>query len=167
MDSQDAGSNGWFDLEGQQVSGGDVLSALSDFQRALAEWRRRSRSRSGVGDSDFLALQLLLDAEARGRAIGPKDLKERLGITSAATTMLVDRLVGSGHVRREQHPTDRRALILRPTSLALDPYPSLAALNELFDREAAAMEPGQATAVASFLLRLTTAVDSLDTAVVQ
>lgn len=167
MGSQDAGSNGWFDLEGQHVSGTDVLSALSEFQRALAEWRRRNRSRSGVGDSDFLALQLLLDAEDRGRAIGPKDLKERLGITSAATTMLVDRLVGSGHIRREQHPTDRRALILRPTSLALDPYPSLAALNDLFDREAAAMDPSQATAVASFLLRLTTAVDSLDTAVVQ
>lgn len=167
MGSQNIGTGEWFDLGAQRVTGADVLSALSEFQRALAEWRRRSRSSSGMGESDFLALQLLLEGEVTHRAVSPKDLRERLGITSAATTMLVDRLVGSGHVRREQHPTDRRALILRPTSLGLEPYPSLAALNALLSDQAESLSTEEAAAVASFFLRLGSAVNSLDTAAVK
>jgi DNA-binding MarR family transcriptional regulator len=38
-----------------------------------------------------------------------------LGITTASTTSLIDRLVSSGHARREPHPTDRRSLVIVPT----------------------------------------------------
>ena len=47
--------------------------------------------------------------------MAPKDLSQFLGITSASTTSLIDRLVASGHVRREAHPTDRRSVVVVPT----------------------------------------------------
>lgn len=40
--------------------------------------------------------------------VGPTELAQRLGVTSAAASGIVDRLVARGHVERRPHPTDRR-----------------------------------------------------------
>jgi DNA-binding MarR family transcriptional regulator len=71
-----------------------------------------------MGETDLLALRCLLRAQAGGERVGPKDLSRFLGITTASTTSLIDRLVASGHVHREPHPTDRRSLIIVPTAVA-------------------------------------------------
>lgn len=42
-------------------------------------------------------------------------LAQELGVTPRNITGLVDGLVDSGHVTREPHPTDRRALVITPT----------------------------------------------------
>lgn len=42
-------------------------------------------------------------------------LAQDLGVTPRNITGLVDGLVDSGHVTREPHPTDRRALVITPT----------------------------------------------------
>jgi DNA-binding MarR family transcriptional regulator len=154
----------WFDLGNQKVTGAHALASLRDLQRAINEWRRRNRSQSGVGDTDIVALQIIFDAEKDGLAVSPRDLSERLGITFAATTMLIDRLEASGHIRRERHPSDRRSVILRPVSLALEPYPALAALRDLISAEADALTPDEAGAVASFLGRLADGVGKLGVA---
>lgn len=39
---------------------------------------------------------------------GPGDLARHLGVTSAAATGIVDRLVARGHVERQPHEADRR-----------------------------------------------------------
>ncbi|MEK1117266.1 MarR family transcriptional regulator, partial [Mycobacterium ulcerans] len=36
-----------------------------------------------------------------------------LGLSAAAITYLVDRLIESGHIRRDTHPDDRRKVVLR------------------------------------------------------
>lgn len=50
----------------------------------------------------------------------PTELARRLGLTTAATTTVVDRLIAVGHVSREPHATDRRAIVVvpRPESVA-------------------------------------------------
>ena len=52
-------------------------------------------------------------------AAGPSTqqaLAEALGVTPRNVTGLVDALAASGHVTREPHPTDRRAVVVTPTS---------------------------------------------------
>lgn len=50
-----------------------------------------------------------------GVGLGPVELSRRLGITSAAATQTVNRLVADGHVRRTPHPGDRRRQVLSVT----------------------------------------------------
>ncbi len=41
-------------------------------------------------------------------SLGPADLARHLGVTSAASSGIVDRLVARGHAERKPHPDDRR-----------------------------------------------------------
>lgn len=47
--------------------------------------------------------------------LSPTELARRLQVSTAAVTTIVDRLEGTGHVTRAQHPTDRRAVLVTPT----------------------------------------------------
>jgi DNA-binding MarR family transcriptional regulator len=52
-------------------------------------------------------------------AVGPstqQSLATALSVSARNVTGLVDGLVGSGHVSREPHPTDRRATLVTPTA---------------------------------------------------
>lgn len=113
---QSDGSGYWYGPDGQLDSGAAVLKALRDYRAAEQSVRRSTRDSMGMGETDLLALRFLLRAQASGETVVPKDLSRILGITSASTTSLIDRLVASGHVRREAHPTDRRSVIVVPTA---------------------------------------------------
>ena len=41
------------------------------------------------------------------------ELGRRIGVSGAAITYLVDRMVASGHLEREAHASDRRKVLLR------------------------------------------------------
>jgi len=72
----------------------------------------------GLPSSDATALShVVWDAEA-GTPISPVALSRRMGMTSGATTLLVDRLEAAGHVTRSRESTDRRRVTLRPTDRA-------------------------------------------------
>jgi DNA-binding MarR family transcriptional regulator len=68
----------------------------------------------------------LTDLEAMGhltfapQPMGPRELSDRLGITPAAATDLVDRLERAGHLERRRDTVDRRRVHLIPTARALD-----------------------------------------------
>lgn len=40
--------------------------------------------------------------------MGPSELAQRVGVTTAAASGIVDRLAARGHAERQPHPTDRR-----------------------------------------------------------
>lgn len=63
--------------------------------------------------TDMQALVIILNSEREGTPATPSLLRTRLGLTSGAVTGVVDRLVRSGHVRREADPDDRRVVRLR------------------------------------------------------
>jgi DNA-binding MarR family transcriptional regulator len=95
--------------------------------------------------------------------VGPKELGARLGVTSASTTTLVDRLVKSGHVRREPHPTDRRALILRPTPGSdQEVRHTLGLMHQRMMDVASSLSADEARVVVGFLRRMRDAVDAID-----
>jgi DNA-binding MarR family transcriptional regulator len=85
----------------------------------------------------------------------PSDLARRLDTSTAAMTLVIDRLVASGHAARQPHPTDRRKVIVAPADdweAAAHQYvePLIHGVAEL----AAAMTPEEAAAVSAFLERM-------------
>ncbi|OBA79952.1 MarR family transcriptional regulator [Mycobacterium sp. 1164966.3] len=73
-----------------------------------------------VRPTDFRALLHIMVAETAGRPMTSGDLSQRMGLSGGAITYLVDRLIESGHVRRDSHPEDRRKVILRYAEAGLE-----------------------------------------------
>jgi len=97
--------------------------------------------------TDFRALLHIMVAETAGRPMTSGDLTQRMGLSGAGITYLVDRLIESGHIRRESHPDDRRKVILRYSEPGLDTARSFfnplgihtrAAMSDLPDADLAA-----------------------------
>jgi DNA-binding MarR family transcriptional regulator len=63
--------------------------------------------------NDFRALLHIMVAETGGRPMTSGDLSQRMGLSGSAITYLVDRLIDGGHIRRDNHPRDRRKVVLR------------------------------------------------------
>lgn len=93
--------------EGSDI--GDLLRGLS-FE--LEEMSRRFAVRHGLHQTAGRALFALMEAADRGRPMTAGRLAESLGMSSAAVTALVDRMVSAGHVRRERDRADRRRVVL-------------------------------------------------------
>ena len=70
-------------------------------------------ARHGLHATDFEALVHVMDAEGRGAPLTQGELSTALGLTSGATTAVVDRLERQGHVRRARDDADRRKVHLR------------------------------------------------------
>jgi len=66
--------------------------------------------RLGLSETEAQAVEHLMDSP-----MGPVELSRRLGLTSAAGTLLVRRLEQAGHVVREPHTTDQRRVMVRTT----------------------------------------------------
>jgi len=85
------------------------------FSQAVAE-------RVGMHQTDIETMDLL-------NTLGPMtagELSDRTGLTSGATTRLIDRLERVGYVRRSADETDRRCVIIEPV------HENLAKLGALF-----------------------------------
>jgi DNA-binding MarR family transcriptional regulator len=141
-----------------------VLQALSLYRAAEAAMRRRARETVGMGESDVLALRYLLRAQLEGRDVAPKDITSYLGVSSASTTALLDRLEKAGRIRRDVSPSDRRALIIVPTVSDDDAIRSmLGDVHPLMVDVAAQLDPATAAAIIQFLDNMHQAVDNIGT----
>ncbi|MGW0658593.1 MarR family transcriptional regulator [Streptodolium elevatio] len=67
---------------------------------------------NGLHPTDLRALIALLDVARAGVPATPGRLGAELGLNSAGTTALVDRLERAGHVRRVRDAADRRRVLL-------------------------------------------------------
>lgn len=59
--------------------------------------------RTGLSHTELSALEHIME-----EPVGPSELAQRVGVTTAAASGIVDRLVARGHAERRPHPTDRR-----------------------------------------------------------
>jgi DNA-binding MarR family transcriptional regulator len=66
-----------------------------------------------VSSSDFHALLHIMVAETAGEPLTLAQLRQRINVSPAAVTYLVDRMIEAGHIRREPDPEDRRKWLLR------------------------------------------------------
>lgn len=62
----------------------------------------------GLHRSDLLAMDIISQAAQRGERLTPGDVAQRMRLSPAAVTALVDRLAKVGHLRREPDTQDRR-----------------------------------------------------------
>ncbi|MET3720127.1 MULTISPECIES: MarR family transcriptional regulator [unclassified Arthrobacter] len=153
------GSGYWYGPDGQLDSSVAVLKALRDYRTAETAVRRSTRDSMGMGETDILALRYLLRVQASGGTVVPKDLSRFLGITSASTTSLIDRLVGSGHVRREAHPTDRRSVVVVPTVESdREVRVTLGSMHRRMMAVAEGLSAADARVVVEFLQHMTSAI---------
>jgi DNA-binding MarR family transcriptional regulator len=66
-----------------------------------------------ISNNDLDALLHVIVAETAGAPLTAGDMRRRLGVSAPAVTYVIDRMIASGHIRRETDPGDRRKVILR------------------------------------------------------
>ena len=76
---------------------------LTHFRNAMSEW-------AGVNVTDMECLRLLF---LKGAAT-PTELARHTGLTSGATTAMLDRLEKAGLIERRPNPEDRRGTLIAP-----------------------------------------------------
>ncbi|MFJ9619560.1 MarR family transcriptional regulator [Streptomyces noursei] len=109
-------------------------------------------ARNGLHRTDLRALIALLDAARAGEELTAGRLGARLGLNSAGTTALVDRLERLGHLRRVRDTRDRRRvlLVVDPRAVTLGQSffgPLIARTLALLD----SFDPGERAAIRRFL----------------
>ncbi|MEV8267820.1 MarR family transcriptional regulator [Microbacterium sp. NPDC076911] len=165
VNDDSTGSGYWYDTgRDQQIERGRrVLEAMRVCRAADVAMRRRTRNEMAMGDNELLALRLILRQDGKGTPTTPSEVANYLGITTASTTSLLDRLESSGHVVRSPHPTDRRRVVLHPTERTNDEVRKT--LGEMHKRMMDAthgLSDDDAVAIVRFLESMTQAVDEID-----
>jgi DNA-binding MarR family transcriptional regulator len=78
---------------------------LTQFQNAMSEW-------AGLNATDMECVRFLF---LRGIA-SPSELSRHTGLTSGATTAMLDRLEKAGLIERRPNPVDRRGTLIAPAA---------------------------------------------------
>lgn len=132
-----------------------VLIAVRRWREAEQEVRFRSRTDMKLGETDMAALRYLVALKNQATIATPKMLADHLGISTASTTKLLDRLAVAGHIERSPHPTDRRALMIKITQQTHEQVrESVGRLHAYRWKVAAEMSPRERETVIRFLDRL-------------
>lgn len=95
---------------------GQLMNALSRLREAEQRLSDASLRYMKLNMSDMRALHYLIVSGNRGVIATPGAITTHLNISSASTTKLLDRLERAGHIIREPHPSDRRALAISITT---------------------------------------------------
>jgi DNA-binding MarR family transcriptional regulator len=82
---------------------------LTLFRNAVSEW-------AGLNATDMECLRFLF---LKGIAT-PSELARQTGLTSGATTAMLDRLERAGLIERRPNPGDRRGTLITPTNSATE-----------------------------------------------
>ena len=133
---------------------------LMALRRLLDTSRRATPAlarRAGLSHSEMAVLEHVF-----GDPLGPTELAQRLGVTSAAISGIVDRLVERGHVVREAHATDKRRTVVAATPTGREELLAylMPMFIELAAADAALTEPERA-AVLRYLVAAERAVSRL------
>nr|WP_296770804.1 MarR family transcriptional regulator [Rhodococcus sp. (in: high G+C Gram-positive bacteria)] len=89
-----------------------VLGDLLAFSANQSDHGRSFARHMKMRLTDSAAIVEILRAEDRGQPLTPARLGERIGMTSGATTILLNRLEDAGHVTRMRGHADRRIVTL-------------------------------------------------------
>ncbi len=95
---------------------GEVMAALGRLRSAENELSEASMRYMKLNQSDMRALHYLIVASNTREIATPGAIAAHLKISTASTTKLLDRLEKAGHIMRQPHPSDRRALAITITA---------------------------------------------------
>lgn len=91
-----------------------ALMAVRDYGVHLTLFRNAMNEWAGLNTTDMECLGLLF---LKGVAT-PSELSKHTGLTSGATTAMLDRLEKAGFIERQPNPKDRRGTLIIPAKLA-------------------------------------------------
>ena len=91
----------------------DVVDLLRLYSIEAQHVAHSFAAQEGLHFTDLQALIAVMHAERRGDPLTPGRLGENLGLSSGATTAVIDRLERAGHLRRTRESADRRVVHLR------------------------------------------------------
>jgi DNA-binding MarR family transcriptional regulator len=86
--------------------------AIERYQASVDDFDRETARRLGVNETDLRCLEILIQEVDE---ITPRELADRLNLTTGSVTTMIDRLSRMDYVVREVHPRDRRKLFIRAT----------------------------------------------------
>jgi DNA-binding MarR family transcriptional regulator len=90
--------------------------AMEAYQASVDDFDRESARLLGINETDLRCLEILMREEPGAT---PRQLADRLGLTTGSVTSMLDRLEQAGYLTRTPHPSDRRKLIVRATETAV------------------------------------------------
>lgn len=124
-----------------------TLSALREVMTVGAQVGPVVARRAGLSHSELEVLERLAD-----RPYGPAELAKQLGVTTAAATQIVDRLVARGHASRRKHESDgRRTEVVISESGRAEAVGHLMPMFAALGRLDATLSPAEAQVVTRYL----------------
>lgn len=90
-------------------------AAVEAYQASVDDFDREAARLLGVNETGLRCLEILVQDTPEAT---PRQLADRLGLTTGSVTSLLDRLEKMGYLTRSPHPSDRRKLIVRATESA-------------------------------------------------
>lgn len=140
-----------------------VMEAMRAYRAAEVAMRRRTQRSMDMGENELLVLRYLTRARLRGETVTPAQLSRYLGITSASTTSLLDRLEKTGHIARTPNPADRRSILITSNETSdAEIRATLGPMHERMMAVARDLDPDRRDIVIAFLDGMRDAVDHID-----
>lgn len=140
-----------------------VMEAMRSYRAAEVAMRRRTQQAMEMGENELLVLRFLARARLRGSVVTPVTLSRYLGITSASTTALLDRLEKSGHLTRSPNPDDRRSVLVTSSEKSdAEIRHTLSAMHDRMMGIVRGMSEDDRATVIGFLDAMRDAVDQID-----
>jgi DNA-binding MarR family transcriptional regulator len=113
----------------------------------------------GLGRSDLNGIMWISTGTSTGGPITVGELAQRLRLSPAAATALVDRLEAAGHVRRTRDPQDRRRVTVRMSETAMTVAAAFfVPLGRRMHEAAAEFSDEELTRTAEIIRRMTSTV---------
>lgn len=137
-------------MSSEIAQGAALGDAVQKYQAAVVAYDRETARILGVGENDQSCLELVAGAPD---GITPRELADRLGFTTGSVTTMLDRLERKGYIARHDHPTDRRKVLVRPTTLLLERAGALIGpmLESAADEVLARFSPDELEVVTRFM----------------
>ncbi|WP_370891298.1 MarR family winged helix-turn-helix transcriptional regulator [Janibacter sp. GXQ6167] len=144
--------------EGDRPTPPETMLALRELVRVAQRTPAVVARRAGLSHSELQVLELLSDG-----ATSPAELSRVVGVTSAAMSGIVDRLVARGHASRAPHPADgRRTVVDISDSGRAEAIGHLSPMLAELAAVDAAMTDEEREAVVRFLTAATRAIRQLE-----
>jgi len=158
----ESGASYWYG-DADDARSTDVLEAMRAYRAAEVAMRRRTQQAMDMGENELLVLRYLARARQRDEFVTPVTLSRYLGITSASTTALLDRLAKSGHITRMPNPGDRRSIIITSSARAEDEIRhTLSSMHDRMMHVVRSRTEDERSTIIDFLDEMREAVDDID-----
>jgi len=128
-----------------------LAGLLVEFYERFSSWEQGVVKETGITLPQMHTLEIL---GAAGQ-LRMKELAEKMGITTGALTVMVDRLVRAGLVARQPNQEDRRSIRVALTPEGEKYFQEHHQLHHQLTHElAGALEPGELTALLAIISKL-------------